>query len=215
MSNLDQINRILTLLSEGDSAEAVADSFGLPVSSVAALQEQALQIGTLHGLRKKSQSSRHQLTSDERRRGQLAGEPVRQAARQSERNKIIEAIEKEASASVRISAVAYYLSKGSKKEFSVTILAPEVGLLYWQALKTLQAPKEKVVFQWRNADKSSLPSSWSTTNLPILFAAAGSINTMRLRVAGFPLCKFSISSRILGQTFSDYGKYIINYYTHE
>ncbi len=214
LSNLDLTRKILSDLISGLLPEEIAQSNGVSIENVIALQAQAIQfVGSLPERKKRSGGSRHKLTTEDRRRGQQRGEETRKRLHAESFDRVVALIEGKERVG-RIAAVAYYLAKGSSKECALTIITPTVAKLFWVSLRVFGVPADAICFRWRNADPNSLPDEWRSIAIPVAFAASGRNNSMHLRVAPFVLSDGTkVSSRALGRALLQLGKSVIEQYT--
>jgi len=213
MSRLDIVTKIIQRLSSGMSIDCIAREFGVEVEAVKSIHDQALQLSA-SSLSRSNQKNRHILTDDERRKGWLAGEPFRQKKRDEMFQAILRLVKQDKPA-LRLATVAYYLAKGSRKEYSVTAIQPDVACMFIQSLEEIGVPRSNISCQWRNAI-GTLPDTWLQleTLIPIKYSDSTHINSLRIRVGSFEIEHLKISSRALGRAYSTVGQEVIHRYVH-
>lgn len=149
------------------------------------------------------------MTDADRRRGYLASREAF-ARNRRERMQRLQKMILDAGNPGKLAAIAYFLAKGSTKEFSVTVNTPEIGKLFVNALHRIGAPDESINFLWRHHDEATIPKGWMILRDLISFSPSTEIRSMRLRVRPFSISGAGkISGRSLGKAFHSIGWQII------
>jgi len=210
--SLDIVTKIIQQLSSGKSLDCIARELGVEIEAVKSIRDQALQLSASSLSR--SNQNRHILTTEERRKGWLAGEPFRQKNRDEMFQSILRLVKQDKPA-LRLATVAYYLAKGSRKEYSVTAIQPDVACMFIRSLEEIGVPRSNIICQWRNAI-GTLPDTWLQLDalIPIKYSDSTHINSLRIRVGSFEIDGMKISSRALGRAYSSFGQEVIHRYGH-
>ena len=191
---------------------SIAQETGLDPADIQTIKKQALGLAdALPQKRKNSVRKRHKLTKEERQRGQRRGQKTRAQERERAERWLRAHIKRSGTRAI-FATTAYFLAKGSRKEFMVTAATPEIATLFVNALKDMGAPDQCVECCWRNI-LESLPPEWKGFSHPIEFSKSPGPNSMRIRARPFMLQDGTkISSRALGQAFFKLGQVIISTY---
>ncbi len=206
MTEVKLIRKILLLSAEGKSIAQIAGHLGLTYADVTQYLTKLNQLPVQPRKPKRICT----LTSDDRKRGYANSRKAYNANRHRRRKLLWRHILNKGNAS-KIAALAYYLSRGRAKEFSVTIYTPEVGQLYLTALRRIGVPEVAISFVWRHSDESSIPDAWAPLRYLISVSPSSKIHSMRLKVRACSIPSVGkVSSRSLGQSFYLIGRELID-----
>lgn len=198
------LQQIFDLSAKGESIEKIAANLGIPPDEVVLALKRLSQLPSQPQIKPKYVCK---LTAEARIRG-YANSRKAYKDNMEERRKLLRRHILQAGKPAITASLAYYLAKGSEKEFLVTVISPEVGQLFLTALRKIGAPVDAIQFCWRHHDKTTLPNGWQPLMDLISFDKT-TIHSMRLRVRPFKVGNMKISGRSLAMGFLAIGKGLV------
>lgn len=194
---------------QGDTLESIAEAVDSDTNTIGEILRKAVGFKT-----KSRKSRRYKLNKNDKARGGIASQKTKAKQYQVAMETIASIFEDRGKA-VELAAIAYYLRKGSKKEFSIVLIDEAVAMLMTKALCEVDVPSDSMTLFYGKCletdfEKETVRNEWGELGKQIVFSDRGSKGSLFLKVKAFNISRedgsIKISSRAFALAFYSLGE---------